>query len=60
MAFFVDSGNAFEGSRIDARTGVGLGARWQSPLGPIRFDLAHPLDDDTTDWRVHVSLGPDL
>jgi translocation and assembly module TamA len=60
MALFVDSGNAFEGSHIDARTGAGLGARWQSPLGPIRLDLAHPLDDDTTRWRLHVSLGPDL
>jgi translocation and assembly module TamA len=60
MAFFVDSGNAFEGSRLDARTGAGLGARWQSPLGPIRLDVAHPFDDETTDWRLHVSLGPDL
>ncbi len=60
MAFFVDSGNAFEGSRLDARTGAGLGGRWQSPLGPIRLDVAHPFDDDTTDWRLHVSLGPDL
>jgi translocation and assembly module TamA len=60
MAFFVDSGNAFEGSRVDARTGAGLGGRWQSPLGPIRFDVAHPFDDDTKNWRLHVSLGPDL
>jgi translocation and assembly module TamA len=60
MALFVDSGNAFEPSRLDARTGAGLGARWQSPLGPIRLDVAHPFDDETTDWRLHVSLGPDL
>jgi translocation and assembly module TamA len=60
LAFFVDSGNAFEGSRIDAKTGVGLGGRWQSPLGPIRIDLAHALDGEGRDWRVHVSLGPDL
>jgi translocation and assembly module TamA len=60
LAFFVDSGNAFEGSRIDAKTGVGLGGRWQSPLGPIRIDLAHALDGAGRDWRVHVSLGPDL
>ena len=25
LAFFVDSGNAFEGSRIDAQTGAGIG-----------------------------------
>jgi translocation and assembly module TamA len=60
LAFFVDSGNAFEGSHIDARTGLGLGGRWQSPLGPIRVDLAHALDGDGRDWRLHVSLGPDL
>jgi translocation and assembly module TamA len=60
LAFFVDSGNAFEGSRIDAKTGAGIGGRWQSPLGPIRIDLAHPFDDETTSWRLHISLGPDL
>jgi translocation and assembly module TamA len=60
VALFVDSGNAFEGSDFDAKTGVGLGARWQSPLGPIRVDLAHPLDDEDTSWRLHISLGPDL
>lgn len=60
IATFVDSGNAFERSAMDAKTGAGFGARWQSPLGPIRIDLAHPFDDDTTDWRVHITLGPDL
>jgi translocation and assembly module TamA len=60
VAVFVDSGNAFEGSNFDAKTGAGLGARWQSPLGPIRVDLAHPLDDPDTSWRLHISLGPDL
>jgi translocation and assembly module TamA len=60
LAFFVDAGNAFEGSDFDAKRGAGLGGRWQSPLGPIRVDLAHPFDDDTTSWRLHISLGPDL
>jgi len=60
LAFFVDSGNAFEGTRLDAKTGAGIGGRWKSPLGPIRVDLAHPFNDPTTDWRFHVSLGPDL
>jgi translocation and assembly module TamA len=60
LAFFVDSGNAFESSRLNAKTGAGLGGRWQSPLGPIRVDLAHPFDDDTDNWRLHISLGPDL
>jgi translocation and assembly module TamA len=60
VAVFVDAGNAFERSAMDAKVGAGFGTRWQSPLGPIRLDLAHPFDDPTTDWRVHVTLGPDL
>ena len=60
LAFFVDSGNAFASSDVDAKTSVGLGGRWQSPLGPIRLDLALPLEDDHDDWRVHITLGPDL
>jgi translocation and assembly module TamA len=34
--------------------------RWYSPLGPIRIDVAHPLDDPNTDYRFHITLGPDL
>ncbi|MEO8463769.1 MAG: autotransporter assembly complex family protein [Gammaproteobacteria bacterium] len=60
FACFVDAGNAFEGSHIDAKSAAGLGGRWQSPLGPIRIDLAHPFDDPATRWRIHISLGPDL
>jgi translocation and assembly module TamA len=60
LALFVDSGNAFEGSDFDTKTGAGIGGRWQSPLGPIRIDFAHPFDHPTDDWRVHITLGPDL
>lgn len=60
LAFFVDTGNAFDRTNIDAKTGAGLGGRWQSPLGPIRVDLAHPFDDPNDNWRLHISLGPDL
>ena len=60
VAVFVDSGNAFERSSFEAKTGAGIGARWQSPLGPIRIDLAHPFDDTQDAWRVHITLGPDL
>lgn len=61
VAVFVDSGNAFRGSDFEARTGAGIGARWESPLGPIRLDLARPIGDETTDdLRLHISLGPDL
>ena len=59
-AMFIDSGNAFTGSDFETRTGAGFGLRWQSPLGPIRFDIAWPVDDIEKDPRLHVSLGADL
>lgn len=60
VAVFVDSGNAFDRGAFSAKTGAGIGARWLSPLGPIRVDIAHPFDDPSTSWRLHITLGPDL
>lgn len=61
VAGFVDSGNAFggPGRNTGIKTGVGLGLRWRSPVGPVRIDLAHPLDDDTL-LKLHLRIGPDL
>ena len=60
VAVFVDSGNAFDRGAFSAKTGAGIGARWLSPLGPIRVDVAHPFEDPTNSWRLHITLGPDL
>ncbi|MDA1074074.1 MAG: autotransporter assembly complex protein TamA [Proteobacteria bacterium] len=57
MAGFVDSGSAFNDSP-DFSTGVGLGARWYSPIGPLRVDVAYALDGSNV--RLHITLGPDL
>ena len=59
-AVFVDSGNAFLDGGFEARTGAGIGARWFSPLGPVRFDIAWPLDGPDRSPELHLSLGPDL
>lgn len=61
-AIFIDSGNAYNAlSEFDPATGIGAGIRWYSPLGPIRFDVAVPLEDDAPDdYRIHITLGPDL
>lgn len=60
-AAFVDAGNAFlAGESVDIRIGTGVGLRWQSPLGPVRLDVAWPLDGEDRSPQVHLSLGPDL
>jgi translocation and assembly module TamA len=62
IAAFVDSGNAYDKIKdFDPATGVGAGIRWFSPLGPIRIDIAVPLEKDAPDdYRLHITLGPDL
>jgi translocation and assembly module TamA len=60
IAAFVDTGSAFGALNADFSTGVGVGFRWYSPVGPIRVDFAHPLDDPSRNFRLHISLGPDL
>ena len=58
-AVFVDGGDAFD-KRFNAHVGIGAGLRWRSPVGPVRVDLAHGVDDADQSLRLHISLGPDL
>lgn len=60
LAAFTDAGNAFNDfNDYDMIRSAGFGVRWHSPLGPIRIDLARGLESDS-DWRLHLSMGPDL
>jgi len=55
-AVFVDAGNAADSFRGFAlKTGIGFGARWRSPVGPLNLDIAHGLDGGKT--RLHFSVG---
>jgi translocation and assembly module TamA len=60
VAVFADAGNAFDRTHVDPRVGVGFGIRWRSPVGPVRFDIAHPLKDSDELFRIHFSMGPEL
>ncbi len=68
---FLDAGNVWSdswGIRLrDLRYAVGPGLRYQTPVGPIRFDLGwqlKPIDgllvngqEQRRRWRVHFSIG---
>jgi translocation and assembly module TamA len=60
---FIDAGAAYEGSIPDfgeeIRIGAGLGIRYYTPLGPIRFDVAVPLNPEDGDPSIafYVGLG---
>jgi outer membrane protein assembly complex protein YaeT len=68
---FFDGGNAWPdsgGIRLDdLRYAVGPGLRYQTPVGPFRFDFGYQLNPEpnllvngspqTRRWRVHISIG---
>ena len=59
-AVFVDSGSAFNGRTPDWHTGVGIGLRWRSPVGPVRVDVARGLNDPRSPFTVNLNIGADL
>ena len=59
-AFFIDSGSAFDGRKPNMHTGVGLGLRWRSPVGPVRIDIARGLKSPDSPFTLHLNIGADL
>jgi len=62
VAGFVDVGQAYESSIPkfnDWRVGVGVGGRFYTSFGPVRLDLATPLNRQPGESRfnVYVSIG---
>lgn len=64
LVAFADGGAAYEESVPDSTEeylwGAGFGIRYYTPVGPLRFDLAFPLDrrsgvDDS--FQFYISLG---
>ncbi|MGC2855428.1 autotransporter assembly complex protein TamA [Novispirillum sp. DQ9] len=61
---FIEGGRAFSGQMPtfdgDLFWGAGVGVRYFSPVGPVRFDVAVPLErrDNVDDpFQIYISLG---
>lgn len=61
-AVFLDIGradNRFEFSNF--KKGAGVGIRWESPLGPVKLDIARPVgDSQESGIQFYIGLGPEL
>ncbi|MCP4582235.1 MAG: BamA/TamA family outer membrane protein [candidate division Zixibacteria bacterium] len=60
-AVFYDFGNvwldSYSYSPEDLRYSGGMGLRVRTPIGPIRLDLARPINDEENTMQVHLSVG---
>ena len=58
---FTDFGNVWVDSylfRLDElRYSAGAGLRFATPIGPIRLDVARPIDDPRKTTQLHLSVG---
>jgi len=53
---FVDAGAvADKPADLRAQVGVGFGARWKSPVGPLQLDLGYGVE--VRQFRLHMNLG---
>ena len=60
LAVFADAGAVSEDGipgTGDLSVGVGLGVRYQTPVGPVRVDLATPLSRASGDSPVQLYIG---
>ncbi|KXV36836.1 hypothetical protein AD936_08815, partial [Gluconobacter japonicus] len=62
MAAFVDAGQVGTGSRPGQgtlRVGYGAGVRYFTPIGPIRVDVALPMNRPAygDKWELYIGLG---
>lgn len=53
---FIDAGAVADTpGNLHAKVGIGAGARWRSPVGPLEVDLAYGLAEKRL--RLHLSVG---
>ncbi|KGQ51233.1 membrane protein [Gallibacterium anatis] len=62
-AIFYDTGFASDHFAFnDLRKGAGIGVRWNSPIGAVKFDIATPINDkdDSKNIQFHIGIGAEL
>ncbi|WP_392566751.1 autotransporter assembly complex family protein [Utexia brackfieldae] len=61
-AVFVDSGEAVDSFRDnDFHTGAGVGLRWVTPIGPVKLDIAAPVDNKgSSSVHFYIGIGAEL
>ncbi|MDI6752581.1 MAG: outer membrane protein assembly factor BamA [bacterium] len=59
FALFLDAGQVWTKGKeelLDLKSGYGFGIRFNSPVGPLQFDYAWPMEKEEP--QFHFSIGP--
>ena len=60
FALFADTGQVWTKGQeelLDLKSGYGFGIRFNSPVGPLQFDYAWPMEEKE-EPQFHFSIGP--
>jgi translocation and assembly module TamA len=60
MTLFVDAGTVTASgipTPRDLSVGAGFGVRYQTPVGPVRADIATPLSPSSGDSPIQLYIG---
>lgn len=60
MSLFSDGGSVADKGEFEPVYSLGTGIHYLSPIGAIKFELAHGVDDNNSQWRLHFNLGAEL
>ena len=61
LATFLDMGTVTNDyGDFEMKYGTGMGVRYISPVGPIRFDVAVGIGETHIPWKIHFGIGPEL
>ena len=60
MSLFSDGGSVANKGEFEPVYSLGSGIHYLSPIGAIKFELAHGVDADESQWRLHFNLGAEL
>ena len=53
--------SAWNFTTTNFKSGAGFGIRWESPIGPVKLDIARPVGDpDENSLAFYIGLGSEL
>ncbi len=57
---FYDIGNVFDNIRTPAKSSIGIGFMFKTPIGPVNLGYATALEKNAPEYRIFFSIGSEI